>query len=200
MIAYKGFNKDLVSILGNGIKEKCQFEIGKTMYEETSKTAKGGYHCCENPFECTTYYDLNGVNRFFMVEAAGDIDEDDLGRIACTEITLLKELTPLEFALEGMKYIINHPNRKDWRSGKHRVKVKQDEAETGFTNYIAIARGKHPKVKGAEGSILGLILEPEEGEIVSAKLFVPDRQQAGKWFTIDTERNLLEVQDEEKTD
>lgn len=192
MIAYKGFTKDLWSRLGDNKKDNCQFVIGEKKTVPESKTARNGFHCCENPFECTTYYDFDGQNRFFMVEAAGDIDEDECGRIACTEITLLKELTGTEFALHGMKYMIEHPDRKDWKSGKHRVKVAEDQAEAGGENYIAIARGSSPAVRGMEGSILGLLCENEDGEIKDAKLFVCSKEQAGKWLTVDENRKVVE--------
>lgn len=172
MIAYKGFTKDLWSRLGDGKEENCRFELGVKKTVSASKTAREGFHCCENPVECTTYYDFDGNNRFFMVEAGGDIDEDEFGRIACTEITLLQELTPLMFALECMKYMIAHQDRTGWeKSGKHRVKIAKDSATAAGEGYIAIARGADPKVKGQVGSILGLIKETEEG-IVAAKLLI----------------------------
>lgn len=172
MIAYKGFTKDLWSRLGDGKEENCRFELGVKKTVSASKTARKGFHCCENPVECITYYDFDGNNRFFMVEAGGDIDEDEFGRIACTEITLLQELTPLMFALECMKYMIAHQDREGWeKSGKHRVKIEKDSATAAGEGYIAIARGKDPKVKGQVGSILGLIKETEEG-IVAAKLLI----------------------------
>lgn len=87
MRAYKGFTKELISRLGNGEKETCCFTPGETKEVEASKTVSSGFHCCENPFECLAYYAFDGSNRFFIVEAAGDIDEDDDERIACTKIT-----------------------------------------------------------------------------------------------------------------
>lgn len=77
MRAYKGFTKELISRLGNGEKETCCFTPGETKEVEASKTVSSGFHCCENPFECLAYYAFDGSNRFFIVEAAGDIDEDD---------------------------------------------------------------------------------------------------------------------------
>ena len=192
MIAYKGFTPDLWSRLGDGKKENCQFEIGETKRVEEAKTVRSGFHCCENPFECLTYYDFDGKNRFFRVMAAGDIDEDSMERIACTEITLLKELSPLEFALAGMQYIVEHPLRSTWKSGKHRCKVAKDEAEAGGENYIAIARGKDPRVRGKAGSILGLLKEGDTEEIIAAKLFVCKPSQAGKWFGVDEGRRVVE--------
>jgi hypothetical protein len=59
MIAYKGFNKNIESVMGNGKKESCTFEAGKTYKEAVSKTARIGFHCCENPFDCLTYYSMD---------------------------------------------------------------------------------------------------------------------------------------------
>ncbi len=192
MIAFKGFTDDLRSILGNGNKETCTFQPGATLAEERSKTGSGGYHCCENPFDCLTYYSLNGKNRFFKVEAAGDIDEDDLGRIACTQITLLEELNPLKLALEGLIYMIEHPGRERWKQNHQSVIVAADLAEAKEYGHIAIARGMDPKVRGPEGSILG-ILKEEDGNIVESKLLVVRAEQADRWLTIGSGRKVTEV-------
>lgn len=193
MLAFKGFTKDLTARLGNG---NYQFEAGKTYVEESSKTVRDGFHCCENPFQCLTYYSLDGENRFFMVEAAGSIDEDDSERIACTELTLLKELTVLEFALEGMKYIINHPGRENWKQQHTGVVVTTDRAEASKGGHIAIARGENPCVKGPAGSILGIIREKEGFGIVDAKLFAPEAAEADKWLMLGRDRRIVEVNDE----
>lgn len=197
MIAYKGFTKDLTARMGHGI---YQFKPGETFTEESSKTVRNGFHCCENPFECLEYYSLQSDNRYFQVEAAGSIDEDGQERIACTELTLLKELSIKELAGYGMTYIIQHPMRDKWQQSMRGIRVAENEAEGLSKDYIAIARGVRPKVKGVEGAILGLILEPEKGNITSAKLFVVTRQQAGKWYTIDENRQLKEVGGEKESD
>ena len=195
MIAYKGFTKDLTARLGQG---NYQFKPGETEVEKSSKTARSGFHCCENPFECLGYYSLKTDDQFWQVEASGSIDEDDCERIACTEITLIKKLTVKEFAGYGMAYIVQHPMRDRWEQKTKGIVVARESAEADESESLAIARGQPPKVQGVEGAILGLILEPKKGEIISARLFVPDRQQAGKWYTIDENRNLQEVKDEKK--
>ena len=43
-------------------------------------------------------------------------------------------------------------------------------------------------------------MEPERGRITSAKLFVVLQQQAGKWYTIDENRQLKEVNGEKEGD
>lgn len=193
MIAYKGFNEELCSVLGNGKKETCTFTPGITLTEESSKTARSGFHCCENPFDCLTYYSFNGKNRFFMVEAAGDIDEDESGRIACTKITLLKELTPLEFAMAGMKYMIEHPGREPWAKSYNEVRVQLEVAEAKEPGHIAIARGENPMIKGPAGSILGIIRQQEGFGIIDAKLFVVGASEADKWLRLGRNREVEEV-------
>lgn len=194
MKAYKGFTKNLWSRLGNSHKESCNFSIGETKEFPESKTRRSGFHCCENPFECLTYYPMDEKNRFFIVEAAGDIDEDESGIIACTKITLVKELSMKEFALEGMKYIIEHPDRANWKQSHRTVVVKQDEAEVKDQKSIAIARGKNPKVKGSEGSILGLIVEDNQG-IKNAKLLICTGATADKWLRLTEEREVEVIEE-----
>lgn len=196
MIAFKGFTPELTSRLGNGVKKDCTFEPGCTMEAKESKTARTGYHCCENPFECLAYYDLDGKNRFFKVVAEGDIDEDDNERISCTKITLTQELSLLQFAMEGMKYIIEHPQRP-WQQNKYKCEVREDEAEATQPFGIAIARGENPRVRGVKGSVLGIILE-KNGEIQLAKIMElkgANEELADKWITINQGREVRVLED-----
>lgn len=185
MLAYKGFTKELTARLGKGI---FRFEAGKTYTEEECKTARNGFHCCENPFECLAYYPLNGGNRFWLVEAAGDIDEDESGRIACTEITLVKELSLKEFAGHGIMYIVKHPSREKWQKKYAYCTVESNQGCAGCKNDIAIARGEQPIVRGVIGSILGLICE-REGKILTARLFEIDgeKYRENEWYTVNGE-------------
>lgn len=194
MIAYKGFTKDMTARLGSG---RYQFEPGKTAVEESSKTVRSGFHCCENPFECLAYYPLGGGNRYWLVRAEGSIDEDEGERIACTELTPVQELSLKEFAGHGMMYMVKHPMRDGWKQDRHGLQVAGDRAEAGRGG-IAIARGPAPRARGAEGAVLGLILEPEAGRIAHARLMTVAGQQAGRWFTVDKAGNLKEAEDEEK--
>lgn len=185
MIAFKGFTKKLT---GHG---GYRFEAGKTYEEPRSKAARGGFHCTENPFECLFYFPLGQDNRYFMVEAAGDIDEDKDERIACTKMTLLKELSLKELAGYGMMYMVQHPLRESWEQSRKCLSVKRGEAVAEEEGHIAIARGRSPKVKGKMGSILGLIVEPEPGNITGAKLFVCEKEDV--WYTLHGSRELEEL-------
>ena len=194
MIAYKGVTKDMVAAMGTGRKV---LKVGETYVEDKSQTASCGWHCTENPLDCLRYFPLGAGNRYFLVEAAGDIDEDGTHRIACTEITLLQELSVKRMAFDAMKYIINHPRREKWEQVGRNLNVARDKAHATYPESIAIARGERPIVTGPVGSFLGLILETEPGKIVTVKMFTPSPEQAGKWITVTPDRELVEVTDEE---
>ena len=184
MKAYKGFTRRLASIMGDGDKENCYFKPGETKRVPESKTAQKGFHCCEYICDCFYYYDYNGINRFFEVEAAGDIDEDANNRIASTEITLTRELGQLDILYAIMEYIIRHPDRKGWERNCTGATVSRDFA-TNYEPYgVAVARGTDPEVSGAAGTWVGVIREEtdENGntKIKEAHVAGVTKQQAGK--------------------
>lgn len=194
MIAIKGIRADMTAGFG---KAGYAFEIGRTEREDRSKTGNRGFHCCEYAFDCLSWYSP-WKDRFFLVEAAGSIDEDDMGRIACTELTPIKELTPLEYAGYGMRYMVLHPSREGWKHNHNGVTVSDGPAVALGEKYIAISRGAFPKARGPKGSILGLVLEPEPGVITAARVFTVTDALAGKQLTIDAERKLYETQGNRK--
>lgn len=152
MIAFKGVSKDNTNRLGQG---RIVYEVGNTYKTDRSKTVNSGFHCCENIFECLTYYDIER-DKFLMVEAKGSIDEDDRERIACTEMEVLEELSMPRIAAEGMKYIIEHPERDKWVQSYKGVEVAKDKA---YAEYIAIARGRDPKAAAEQGGYIGFLIE-----------------------------------------
>lgn len=190
MIAYKGFDADLQARWGSGT---FQYEVGKTYEEERSKCASGGFHCAENPVDCLKWYPLGADNRYFLVEASGSLDETaGDSKIACTKITLLKELTTKELAGHAMMYMVKHPLR-EWERAEVRLKICKDKADAPGAGDIAIARGETPMVRGAGGAILGLIREVG-GFIEDAKLFeVTGDIKPYAWYTLEN-RTPKEVQ------
>lgn len=188
MMAFKGFTVDLRSVMGDGKKKTCCFVPGETKKVERSKTANSGFHCCEYPPDCLRYYSWE-KGRFFRVEAAGDIDEDEGERIAATEITLVEELDARKFAYYIMRYIAMYPRRKNWITNMTGVSIQPDKAKVSEAGHIAIARGSSPRVRGTEGSVVGLIVEKDE-EIKNMKMLVVTSKYADKWLYINKNRQL----------
>ena len=85
--AYKGFDSDM----------RCrgfQFEVGKTYtHEGPVELCQSGFHACEEPFDCFTYYSV-ADGKFAAVELAGVSDDrdGDTKRVGST-ITIRSMLT-----------------------------------------------------------------------------------------------------------
>ena len=107
MIAYKGFNKDMVCTMGKG---QFQYEVGKTYKEDRAKCASTGFHCVEEPIEVRSWYSSES-SRYCIVDAGGDINEDGGNRISCTEMTILKEITLQQLGIMECKWMQEHPTR-----------------------------------------------------------------------------------------
>lgn len=82
IIGVKAFNKDMTC-------RGMQYEEGKTYrMKEKPKCCEKGYHFCENPIDCLTYYDASN-SVFHKVEALGDIDkENGDSKVATNEIKI----------------------------------------------------------------------------------------------------------------
>lgn len=149
MYAYKGFEPDL-SCRG------YRFVMGKNVTLEAN-CASNGFHCAEDPLDCLSYYSDMDRSIYCLVQPGGDIDEDDRdSKIACTELTILRQLTRKEFFLHALAYMVDHPCRKV--SGK--VQREHGVSRGGY----AIVRGKEPAACGKLGDILAFAREQRETE------------------------------------
>lgn len=179
MIAYKAFKPGLICL-------GYQFVMGKNTTQEANCT-QNGFHCAENPLDCLTYYSDMDCSEYYIVNAEGDRDEDNIdSKIACTEITILKKLSRAEFFLHALAYMTDHPKQK-WNSY-----VAKDfaQARRGF----AIVRGLHPIACGDMGDILALAKENPDGTIRQIAVVQVDGAKIlpGRWYDVD----LTEVNNE----
>lgn len=158
MIAYKGFNKDLACTRGRGT---FQYQIGQTYKEDKAQCVSTGFHCVEEPIEVLRWYSSD-TSRYCIVEAGGDVNEDGLDKIACTEITILKEITLEQLGILECEWLMKHPERE------FSAHVKKETGRAG-KNGIVVVRGKNPKAVGDLGSTIFLLKEGKgTREIISA--------------------------------
>ena len=173
MIAYKGFSPGLIC-------RGYQFKMGLNVTAEAN-CVRNGFHCAANPLDCLSYYSDFTRNEYYIVNAGGDIDEDDRdSKIACTELTILKRLDLKEFVLHALVYLHDHP-LMPWN---HLVKRDEGEAKSGF----AIVRGIDPKATGKDGDVLALARESADGsKVEQIALVVVDGEKilADTWYDID---------------
>lgn len=179
MIAYKGFQPGLVC-------RGYQFVMGLNTTAEAN-CAQNGFHCAENPLDCLSYYPNMERSEYYLVDAGGDVDEDDNdSKIACTELTILKKLGREEFFLHALAYMADHPGR-EWNE-----KVCQDQGSSQH-GYVVV-RGTDPVASGKAGDILAFAKEsPDAKKIIQISMVRVDgaRIKADTWYDIDlTERKV----------
>lgn len=157
MIAYKGFNKNLACTLGRGT---YQYEVGKTYREDNAQCVNSGFHCVEEPIEVLRWYG-DKTSRYCIVDAGGDINEDGCERIACTEMTILKEISLEQLGALECEWLRMHPERE------YSNKVSRNTGQAK-ENGIVVVRGKNPRAKGEIGAAIFLLKEGKgTNEIIS---------------------------------
>ena len=173
MYAYKGFEPELIC-------RGYQFVMGKNVTPEAN-CASIGFHCAEDPLDCLSYYGDMSRSVYCLVQPGGDIDEDDHdSKIACTELTILRQLTKKEFFLHALAYMVDHPGRK----ANGRV---QREHGTGRNGY-AVVRGKAPAACGEMGDVLAFARERRDSEAICQIAVAEvdgERLLPGVWYDID---------------
>lgn len=120
---------------------------------EEANCGKNGFHCAEDPLDCLSYYGDADHSEYYIVNAGGDIDEDEFdSKISCTELTVLRRLTKEELFTLGLAFMADHPKRK-WNSH-----VKKDKA-VACCGY-AVVRGVDPVAQGSrKGDVLAFAKE-----------------------------------------
>jgi len=85
IIAYKGFDKNL----------RCrgfQYEICGEYNEPRAEACECGFHACEDPLDCISYYAPN-ESRYCRVELSGELHrKGDDSKVAATHIKILEEI------------------------------------------------------------------------------------------------------------
>ena len=173
MLAYKAFEPGLIC-------RGYPFHMGLNVTDKAN-CAKNGFHCAENPLDCFSYYPDFRKAVYYIVDAGGDVDEDNRdSKISCTELRIIKRLSLKEFLLHALAYMERYPTR-EWNTH-----VEQDLANAH--NGYAIVRGKEPLACGKTGDILALAKESTDGsKIVQMALAVIDGKSLlpGVWYDID---------------
>jgi len=167
MIAYKGFSSDLTAKRGKGI---FQYEIGKTYENPNAKCARTGFHCVEEPIEVLSWYD-NSSDRYCIVQAEGDIHEDGNNKIACTRITIVKEVSLLQLGILECHFLQKHPLRK------YSSHICKEEGFCHKKGGIVIVRGRNPKAAGVKGAYLFLVKEKSKSEIENITVLEVDGEE-----------------------
>lgn len=100
IIAYKGFDENLCC-------RGFQYEVGKE-YEQGGEIVccLKGFHACLNPFDVLEFYEINGKNRYCIVEQSGIINSDRLStNQASSKIKIIAEIGMDGLFKDGIEWI-----------------------------------------------------------------------------------------------
>ena len=79
MKAYNGFHKDMTC-------KDFQYEEGKSYHEDKAVCCETGFHACEYPLDCLSYYEPND-SVYHDVELSGNTDKNtEDSKICATDI------------------------------------------------------------------------------------------------------------------
>lgn len=81
MKAYKGFHKDMTC-------KDFQYEEGKSYHEDKAVCCETGFHACEYPLDCFSYYNP-AHSVYHKVELSGEMDKrEDNTKVCATDIKI----------------------------------------------------------------------------------------------------------------
>ena len=211
MKAYKGFNKDMTC-------RDFRFEEGKTYEEERAELCETGFHACEAPIDCFSYYAPgNSVYHEVELDATDERNSDDSKRVG-KRIKIGAKLDIAGICKAQFDYVKSHcTNERNADPGKPATAGSHGAATAGASgaatagdfgaatsrgssavgkNGIACARGNGVKVKGGMGAIL-IIAEEKKTEcnIEHWKAFVIDGEtyKPDTWYRLDGD-NIVETE------
>ena len=168
--SYKGFNKDMTC-------RGFQYEEGKEYETDEAEVCEKGFHACEYPLDCFSYY-RPAESVYHEVEQSGEIskreNEDDDTKLASTKIKIGAKLSIAGIVQAAIEYTSSRTKKEsDSDSRKGASSATGDCGASSATGYkgassaedkdsIAVAWGYHGKAKGVLGSYL--VLADWEGD------------------------------------
>ena len=137
---------------------------------------------------------IKDMNQYMKIpEPIQEIRKEDIPAMAKHVAAEGNPLYPVPVLMDAGELEIMYEKIIEKKEGK--ADAGKDSEAIGETK-IAIARGKHPEVKGEYGTVIGLIVEDEKGKPVAAGVRNVDgiQAKAHQIYSMTEEREWVEVQ------
>lgn len=171
MRAVKGFNEDMTC-------RGFQYKEGETFEEDRAECCETGFHACQHPLDCFSYYAPN-KSVYHEVELDGDIDTEGNGdsKVAATKITVGARLTIAGLVKAAIDFTMSKVKKEAGSDEKHGFASATGDygassatgncgasSATGYkgassacnSTAVAVAWGHEAKAKGVKGAHLVL--------------------------------------------
>ena len=150
--AYKGFKKDMTC-------KGFRYEEGKEYETDKAEVCETGFHACEYPLDCFSYY-APSESVFREVEQDGEISrKGDDTKLASTKIKIGASLNIAGMVKAAIEYTKSRTKKEaDSNSdyGASSATGYKGASSAENKDSIAVAWGYHGKAKGVIGSYLVL--------------------------------------------
>ena len=159
--SYKGFDKDMTC-------KGFQYEEGKEYEESNALVCENGFHACEYPLDCFSYYSPS-ESVYHEVEQSGKLSKESCDtKVASAKIKIGAKLSIaglVEAAIEYTKERVKQEEDSDGYKGASSATGNCGASSaTGYKgassaespNAVAVAWGYKGKAKGVKGSFLVL--------------------------------------------
>jgi hypothetical protein len=188
MKAYKGFNKDMTC-------RGFQFEEGKAYEEPEAKPCESGFHACENPLDCLSYYSpANSVFHEVELEDVNNERRED-SKVCAKRITIGARLSfagivkwAVSFVFDKVKsttgYWAHAATTGDWAHAA--TTGDWAHAATSGQNSISAALGVKSSAKAAAGSWIVCTEYSQDGKLLGVKAAKIDNDtiKADTWYEL----------------
>ena len=170
MNAIKGFKKDMTC---RGYK----FEEGKDFHTDKAKCCEAGFHACEYPLDCFSYYSPN-ESVYHEVELSGKIDKkSDDSKVCATDIKIGTRLTIaglVKMAIDFTMRRVKSEAKSDENCGASSATGYKGASSVSDSTGVAVAWGHEARAKGCLGAHL----------ILSDWEYIGDRYSDGGYMNI----------------
>ena len=186
--SYKGFNKDMTC-------RGFQYKEGETYTTDKAEVCKEGFHACEHPLDCLSYYSPN-TSVYHEVEQSGVLStHSGDSKVASTEIKIGAKLSIVGLVQAAIDFV--------------KLKTVKEKEATGYkgassvdnSTAVAVAWGYKSKAKGCIGSHIvcaewRYVGDKKEWEFVGAKMarVDGDKIKADTYYTL-RDGKLVEVEE-----
>ena len=110
--AYKGFNKDMTC-------RGFQYEEGKEYETDKAEVCETGFHACEYPLDCFSYYSPN-VSVYHEVEQDGEISRSDGdSKVASSKIKIGASINIAGIVKAAIEYTTKRTNKENDATGDY---------------------------------------------------------------------------------
>lgn len=150
MKTYKGFNENMTC-------QGFQYEEGKEYEEKEAVVCERGFHACEYPLDCFSYYNPN-KSVYHEVEQSGELHGDGI-KVASTKIKIGAEINIAGLVKAAIEYTtkkVNPEAKSDEDYGASSATGYKGKAEAGDSESVAVAWGYRGRARGVLGSYLVL--------------------------------------------